>query len=96
VQSRKIANSEIVRARRWWLWSAIKILLWITRASKHRTINPRGNLKTGARSIAWETEKEWTFPAYIGGGTRQGSPRRGSLRDHKGITKDYMKILLSS
>lgn len=69
--------------------------LRITRASKHRAINPRGDL-----NATWEGVETGHQPAYVsrggGRGVAKGPPARGFLRDRKGITKDYMKILLSS
>lgn len=74
--------------------------LRITRASKHRAINPRGDL-----NATWEGVETGHQPGSRlcvpggggrGGGVAKGPPGRGFLRDRKGITKDYMKILLSS
>lgn len=71
--------------------------LRITRASKHRAINPRGDLNATWEGV--ETGHQPGSRLCVPGGGRgvaKGPPARGFLRDRKGITKDYMKILLSS
>lgn len=116
-ESNKVRKSTRQRIRKFSRGSEITLLRNVAalrknpsrlkRASKHRPINPRGDLKaTGGRT--WSVDRHAFIDIRIeihgveGDGGKGELPKgaplgdRGFLRDREGITKDYMKILLSS